>query len=68
MEKRGLFWPDVEAMIDHIQDMRSEGMDKYNRPKWIMCGEAADGNDVEIVCAIEVDESDTEFITICWED
>ena len=43
-------------------------MDEYNRPKWMICGEAAVGADIEIVCAIEIDESETEFITLYWED
>ena len=68
MEQRGLFWPDVQAVIYACEDVRSEGMDRYNRPKWIICGEAANGDEIEIVCAIEIDESETEFITLYWED
>ena len=66
MMERGLFWSDVQAVIDDPQDVRSEGMDKYSRPKWIVCGESATGDVIEIVCAVEIDE--TEFITIYWED
>ena len=29
---------------------------------------AAFGGDIEIVCAIETDETDMEFITLYWED
>ena len=68
MEQRGLFWPDVQAVMDASEDVWSEGMDRYNRPKWIICGEAANGDEIEIVCAIEMDESETEFITLYWED
>ena len=65
---RGLFWPDVQAVIDDPYEVRSEGMDKYNRPKWVVGGEAATGDKVEIVCAIETDETETEFLTIYWDD
>ena len=68
MEQRGLFWPDVQAVIDDPRGVGSDGMDRYNRPKWKVCGAAADGTEIEIVCAIELDESETEFITIYWED
>jgi hypothetical protein len=68
MRQRGLFWPDVQAVIGSPDDVRSQGMDEYNRPKWMICGEAAVGADIEIVCAIEIDESETEFITLYWED
>lgn len=68
MAGRGLFWPDVEAVIKDPNDVRSQGMDRCNRPKWIVAGETYDGYEIEIVCAIEVDESGTEFITLYWED
>lgn len=68
MEERGLFWPDVQAAIDDPTNVRSQGIDKYGRPKWIIEGEAACGSEIEIVCAIEVDEAGTEFITLYWED
>jgi hypothetical protein len=67
MQQRGLFWADVEAVIDDSSDVRSQGLDDYDRPKWIISGEAAFGGDIEIVCAIEVDESGTEFITLYWD-
>ena len=68
MEQRGLFWPDVRAVIGDPDDVRSQGMNEYGRPKWIICGEAAFGGDIEIVCAIEIDPTETEFITLYWED
>ena len=68
MEERGLFWPDVQAVIDDPEDVRSQGMDEYGRPKWIIHGEAALGYDIQIVCAIEIDQTETEFITLYWED
>jgi hypothetical protein len=67
MDQRGLFWPDVQAVLEVPEDIWSEGMDKYNRPKWIIRGEPAGIGGIQIVCAIELDESETEFITIYWE-
>lgn len=43
-------------------------MDRYGRPKWIISGETATADEIEVVCAVEVDETETEFITIYWED
>ena len=69
-----MFWPDIQAIIDNPREVRSQGMDDYNRPKWIINGEAASGGEIEIVCAIEsisaddTEESETEFITLYWED
>jgi len=68
MAQRSLFWPDVEAVIDDPSEVRSHGMDDYNRPKWIISGEVTTGDEIEIVCAVETDETETEFITLYWED
>jgi hypothetical protein len=62
MQQRGLFWPDIVAVIDDPEDIHSPGLDDYNRPKWIIRGNAGVGDDIEIVCAIELDESGAEFI------
>lgn len=68
MQERGLFWPDVEAVLYDPEDVRGQGIDRYGRPKWIICGEAAIGDEIEIVCAVEFDETETEFITLYWDD
>jgi len=68
MVQRGLFWSDVQLVIDEPQEVRSQGMDTYYRPKWIIRGEAATGDEIEIVCAVEIDETETEFITLYWDD
>ena len=68
MEQRGLFWPDVLAVIDTPRTMRPEGTDQYHRPKWILSGPAANGDLIEIVCALEIDQAGTEFITLYWND
>jgi hypothetical protein len=67
MKQRGLFWADVRTVIDDPRDVASRGLDSYDRPKWIIDGEAAYGEKIEIICAIELDETETEFITIYWE-
>jgi hypothetical protein len=58
---------EIRECIDP-EDVRSQGMDEYGRPKWIIHGEAALGYDIQIVCAIEIDQTETEFITLYWED
>jgi hypothetical protein len=68
MDERGLFWPDIQSVIDDPAEVRSERMDDYGRPKWIVAGEAASLGEIEIVCAIECDDSGAVFITIYWED
>jgi len=68
MVQRGLFWADVEAVIGDPSAVRSQGMDEYNRPKWIIGGQAMTGDEVEIVCAVEIDDTETEFIALYWGD
>jgi len=66
MDQRGLVWPDVMALLDHPSDVRSSGLDRFDRPKWIVCGTAADGLGLELVCVIDVDDRGdwTVFITM----
>lgn len=66
MAQRGLVWPDVLAVLDDPAEVRSDGQDRYHRPKWIVSGKAPDGVPVEFVCVIDEDEQGnlTVFITI----
>ena len=66
MDERGLFWPDVLAVLDRPGGVRDDGRDRYGRPKWIIVGETPDGVALELVCAIDADERGrlTVFITI----
>ncbi len=57
MDKRGLFWPDVLAVLDEPADVRDGGADRFDRPKWIVGGKTSDGLTVEIVCVLDVDEN-----------
>ena len=68
MAQRGLFWPDVQALIEDAREIRFEGVDDYSRSKWIIDGFTVDAGQVEIVCAIEVDESGPQFITLYWKE
>jgi hypothetical protein len=68
MQQRGLFWPDVQAVIDSPEDVRSQARDVFGRPKWAIRGQSARDAEIEIVCAIETDGSGAEFITLYWED
>jgi len=66
MDQRGLFWPDVLAVLDEPTGVRGDGRDKDDRAKWIVGGKTPDGLAIEIVCALDVDENGdvTVFITI----
>lgn len=65
MALRGLVWPDMLAVLDAPDGVRSDGRDDWNRPKWIVSGTAADGLGIDIVCVLDVDENGdmTVFIT-----
>jgi hypothetical protein len=69
MDERGLCWPDILAVIEAPDHVRDGGLDKYDRQKWLIAGDAADGLPIEIVCVLDVDEqgSLTVFITIYFE-
>jgi len=68
MDERGFFWPDVQSVIDDPRAVRSDGFDRFDRPKWIIAGETADGLSVELVCALDRDDMGrlVVFITIYW--
>jgi hypothetical protein len=70
MDKRGLFWPEVLAVIESPASVRDGGLDRHDRPKWMISGAAADGLQIEVVCVIDVDEQGEAavFITLYWED
>ena len=66
LDRRGFFWPDVLAVIDDPSDVRYDGRDEFDRPKWVMAGKAIGGIRVELVCVIDRDDDGhvTVFITI----
>jgi hypothetical protein len=68
MGEKSFFWADIELVIDQPTDVRSDGIDDYGRPKWAIVGDATTDEEIEIICAVEVDDSGTEFITIYWQE
>lgn len=66
MDRRGFFWADLLAVMNDPSDVRSDGRDRFDRPKWIVSGKTIDGLTVELVCAIDRDDRGnvTVFITI----
>ena len=66
MALRGLVWPDVLAVLDAPDCMRPDGKDRYDRPKWLVAGTAADNLPIEVVCVLDTDERGdvTVFITL----
>jgi len=66
MNERGLFWPDVLAIVDEPDVVRYDGEDEFDRPRWIIGGKAPDGLDAEFVCVLDTDDRGdvTVFITI----
>lgn len=66
MDGRGLFWPDVAAILNDPADVRSSGSDRWGRPKWIIAGKSACGEKLELVCVLDRDDRGnlTVFITI----
>lgn len=66
MDERGLFWPDVLAILDAPTDVRDGGPEQWGRAKWIVAGQSAGGDTLELVCVLDTDERGnlTVFITI----
>jgi uncharacterized protein DUF4258 len=66
MTDRGLIWPDILAIVDAPTSVHRQGDDDFGREKWLVRGFAADGLDIEMVCAFDVgDDGDlTVFITL----
>lgn len=66
MDERSLFWSDVLAVFDSPAEVRGQGLDQYERPKWVVGGRAADGLPLEIGCVLDVDDRGNVvvFITI----
>ena len=66
MDQRGLFWPDVLTVLDAPTSVRDDGPDRWDRPKWIIAGESAGGDALELVCVLDRNEHGelTVFITI----
>ena len=70
LDQRGLFWPDVRAVIEAPREVQESGRDEWNRARWILSGEAADAMEIGIVCVLDRDERGdvTVFITVYWQE
>lgn len=55
MDVRGLYWPDVLAVLDDPADVRPGGPEKFGRPKWIVAGTSAADDALELVCVLDRD-------------
>jgi len=55
LDERGLFWSDVLVVFDDPADVRDGGPEKWGRPKWIVAGRSAGGDELELVCVIDTD-------------
>ena len=66
MDERGLFWPDMLAILENPAAVHDGGHERWGRPKWIVSGTAVDGLPVEMVCVLDTDVRGelTLFITI----
>ena len=62
-----MVWPDVLAVLEQARVLRPDGYDEAGRDKWLVGGPAADGLDIELVCALDHHEPTTVFITLYWE-
>jgi hypothetical protein len=68
MSQRGMFWPDVMAIILDEPSLRTGGDDEFGPERWFMAADAPDGLPIELLCAIDDAEPLSVLITIYWED
>ncbi len=70
MDARGLFWPDVQCVLDQPGIVRDDGDDDQGRPKWVISGKTTDRMDLALVCVLDVDSRGdfTVFITSYWDE
>ena len=68
MDERGLFWPDIQAVVATPSDIEGDGEDKYGRPRWVLSGSSTDGLKLTVVCVLDIDEQGevAVFITVHW--
>jgi len=68
MAERGIVWPDLLAIVDGPAEVKADGADDWGRARWIMSGEAANGEPVDLVCVLDRNDAGelVVFITIYW--
>ena len=69
MDSRGLFWPDIQAVIDSPEAVEDNGLDKFGRAKWRLRGRTQDRLELGIICVMDRDQAGnlTVFITVYWD-
>jgi hypothetical protein len=69
MDLRGVFWADIQAVIDSAESVEDDGPDRFGRPKWRVRGRTTDRMDLGIVCVLDRDERGpvAVFITAYWD-
>lgn len=56
LDQRGFCLPDVLVMLEGQANVRSDGNDEFQRPKWVVSGETHDGLALDVVCVLDTDE------------
>lgn len=64
MRDRGLFWPDVSAILMEPERLELRGKDDENREQVWVFGEILRIGPIRIVCSVDWD---TRLITLNWE-
>lgn len=68
MSQRGMFWPEVTAIIFGEPSLRTDGEDDFGRERWFLAADAPDGLPIELLCVIDDTGPTSVLITIYWED
>lgn len=69
MNLRGMFWPDVLAVVESPAGVRTDGADEYGRSRWFFKGMTTAQSEVELLCVFEGDGTGSvTFWTIYWDD
>ena len=69
MDERGLFWPDIQAVVDKPTEVKPDGQDDYGRPRWFVAGNATGDLHLKLLCVFDTDEEGNRvvLITIYWD-
>jgi len=69
MDERGLFLPDVLAIVNQPSRVLMDGHDVFGRPRCLLSGRLTDGTDAQLLAVVEESESGhfTVFITVYWD-
>jgi hypothetical protein len=69
MNLRGMFWPDVSAVVASPSNIRTDGTDEYGRERWFFKGMTTAQSEIEILVVFEGGSTGSPiFWTIYWDD